>query len=77
MSAEQRVAVVIAASLGIGAALMDGYRKQGYSVVTTARIVRQTDDTDIPVKIMPTTAGQLVGRYHRSVVVSPMLGYML
>jgi NAD(P)-dependent dehydrogenase (short-subunit alcohol dehydrogenase family) len=48
MSAEKRVAVVTGASHGIGAALMDAYRKQGYSVVATARMVKQNADADIP-----------------------------
>jgi 3-oxoacyl-ACP reductase-like protein len=48
MSAEKRVAIVTGASHGIGAALMHAYRQEGYSVVATARMVKQTDDTDIP-----------------------------
>jgi NAD(P)-dependent dehydrogenase (short-subunit alcohol dehydrogenase family) len=43
MSAEKRVAVVTGASHGIGAALMDAY-----SVVATARMVKQNADADIP-----------------------------
>jgi NAD(P)-dependent dehydrogenase (short-subunit alcohol dehydrogenase family) len=47
MAAEKKVAVVTGASQGIGAALVDAYRKCGYRVVATARAMKPTDDADI------------------------------
>jgi len=47
MSAEKKVAVVTGASQGIGAALVQAYRKRGYRIVATARAVKPTDDADI------------------------------
>ena len=37
MAANQKVAVVTGASQGIGAALVQAYRKRGYSVVANSR----------------------------------------
>jgi NAD(P)-dependent dehydrogenase (short-subunit alcohol dehydrogenase family) len=42
----QRVAIITGASQGIGAGLVDGYRKSGYAVVGTARSVPASDETD-------------------------------
>ncbi len=47
MSAEKKVAIITGASQGIGAALVAAYRERGYSIVATARGVKQTDDPDI------------------------------
>ncbi|MER5601443.1 SDR family oxidoreductase [Streptomyces sp. NPDC002265] len=43
----QKVAVVTGASQGIGAALVDGYRKLGYAVVATSRTIAPVDDADV------------------------------
>ncbi|MFG2946459.1 SDR family NAD(P)-dependent oxidoreductase [Streptomyces adustus] len=43
----QKVAVVTGASQGIGAALVEGYRKLGYAVVATSRTIAPTDDADV------------------------------
>ena len=40
----QRVAIVTGASQGIGAGLVDGFRRCGYAVVGTARAIRPSDD---------------------------------
>ncbi len=47
MGAEKKVAVITGASQGIGAALVEAYRKRGYGIVAIARAVKQTDDADI------------------------------
>ena len=44
---EQRVAVITGASRGIGAGLVDGYRKLGYAVVATSRTIAESRDPDI------------------------------
>ncbi|MDH6515166.1 NAD(P)-dependent dehydrogenase (short-subunit alcohol dehydrogenase family) [Streptomyces sp. SAI-208] len=43
----QKVAIVTGASQGIGAALVEGYRKLGYAVVATSRTVAPVDDADV------------------------------
>ena len=47
MNSEKKVAVITGASQGIGAALVNAYLGQGYSVVATARSVRPSNDDDI------------------------------
>lgn len=47
MSAETKVAIVTGASQGIGAALVDAYRAQGYGVIAISRSIKQTNDADI------------------------------
>ncbi|MER6082273.1 SDR family oxidoreductase [Streptomyces sp. NPDC001833] len=44
---QQKVAIVTGASQGIGAALVEGYRKLGYAVVATSRTVAPADDADV------------------------------
>ncbi|MDR6980401.1 NAD(P)-dependent dehydrogenase (short-subunit alcohol dehydrogenase family) [Streptomyces sp. 3330] len=44
---QQKVAVVTGASQGIGAALVDAYRKLGYAVVATSRTIAPADDVDL------------------------------
>ncbi|MER6954830.1 SDR family oxidoreductase [Streptomyces sp. NPDC000618] len=43
----QKVAVVTGASQGIGAGLVDAYRKLGYAVVATSRTIAPSDDVDL------------------------------
>ncbi|MET8331249.1 SDR family oxidoreductase [Streptomyces sp. NPDC005181] len=43
----QKVAVITGASQGIGAGLVDAYRKLGYAVVATSRTIAPSDDTGI------------------------------
>ncbi|MEV2218039.1 SDR family oxidoreductase [Streptomyces sp. NPDC050997] len=43
----QKVAVITGASQGIGAALVEGYRKLGYAVVATSRTIAPVDDADV------------------------------
>jgi NAD(P)-dependent dehydrogenase (short-subunit alcohol dehydrogenase family) len=43
----QKVAVITGASQGIGAGLVEGYRKQGYAVVATSRSIAPSQDPDI------------------------------
>ncbi|QQM46065.1 SDR family NAD(P)-dependent oxidoreductase [Streptomyces liliifuscus] len=43
----QKVAVITGASQGIGAGLVDAYRKLGYAVVATSRTIAPADDADI------------------------------
>jgi NAD(P)-dependent dehydrogenase (short-subunit alcohol dehydrogenase family) len=47
MSAEQKVVVITGASQGIGAALVDAFRKQHYRVVAIARSIAPSSDPDI------------------------------
>jgi NAD(P)-dependent dehydrogenase (short-subunit alcohol dehydrogenase family) len=47
MSAIQKVAVITGASQGIGAGLVDAYRKLGYGVVATSRSIGAADDPEI------------------------------
>lgn len=44
---QQKVAIVTGASQGIGAALVEGYRKLGYAVVATSRTIDPVDDADV------------------------------
>ncbi|MEU8752918.1 SDR family NAD(P)-dependent oxidoreductase [Streptomyces chartreusis] len=44
---QQKVAIITGASQGIGAALVDGYRKLGYAVVATSRTIAPVDDADV------------------------------
>ncbi|GHH59744.1 NAD(P)-dependent dehydrogenase (short-subunit alcohol dehydrogenase family) [Streptomyces umbrinus] len=43
----QKVAVITGASQGIGAGLVEAYRKLGYAVVATSRTIAPSDDADI------------------------------
>ncbi|MGW2338537.1 SDR family NAD(P)-dependent oxidoreductase [Streptomyces sp. NPDC001685] len=43
----QKVAVITGASQGIGAGLVDAYRKLGYAVVATSRTITPSGDADI------------------------------
>ncbi|MBP2708243.1 SDR family oxidoreductase [Microbispora sp. RL4-1S] len=43
----QKVAVVTGASQGLGAAIVDAYRKLGYAVVATSRGIRPSGDADV------------------------------
>ncbi|GAA2486836.1 SDR family NAD(P)-dependent oxidoreductase [Streptomyces longisporus] len=43
----QKVAIITGASQGIGAALVEGYRKLGYAVVATSRTIAPADDADV------------------------------
>jgi NAD(P)-dependent dehydrogenase (short-subunit alcohol dehydrogenase family) len=45
--AERRVAVITGGSQGIGAALVAGYRQQGWAVVATARAMNPAEDPDV------------------------------
>ncbi|QKZ17187.1 SDR family NAD(P)-dependent oxidoreductase [Streptomyces chartreusis] len=44
---QQKVAIITGASQGIGAALVEGYRKLGYAVVATSRSIAPVDDADV------------------------------
>ncbi|MFF7468266.1 SDR family oxidoreductase [Streptomyces sp. NPDC008092] len=44
---QQKVAIVTGASQGIGAALVEGYRKLGYAVVATSRTIAPADDAGV------------------------------
>ncbi|MFJ3421603.1 SDR family NAD(P)-dependent oxidoreductase [Streptomyces sp. NPDC086082] len=46
-SQTQKVAIVTGASQGIGAGVVDAYRKLGYAVVATSRTIAPADDTDV------------------------------
>ncbi|MFE1794650.1 SDR family NAD(P)-dependent oxidoreductase [Streptomyces sp. NPDC059517] len=46
-SQNQKVAVITGASQGIGAALVDAYRKLGYAVVATSRSIELSDDAGV------------------------------
>ena len=43
----QKVAVITGASQGIGAGLVEGYRKQGYAVVATSRAIEPSQEPDV------------------------------
>jgi NAD(P)-dependent dehydrogenase (short-subunit alcohol dehydrogenase family) len=43
----QKVAIITGASQGIGAALVQGYRKLGYGIVATSRTIVPADDADV------------------------------
>ncbi|MGD9987398.1 SDR family NAD(P)-dependent oxidoreductase [Pseudonocardia sp.] len=44
---EQKVAIVTGASRGIGAGVVEGYRKLGYAVVATSRSIGASDDPQV------------------------------
>lgn len=44
---DQKVAVITGASQGIGAGLVDAYRKLGYAVVATSRTISPSQDADL------------------------------
>ncbi|MGY5052609.1 SDR family NAD(P)-dependent oxidoreductase [Streptomyces sp. 900105755] len=44
---QQKVAIVTGASQGIGAALVEGYRKLGHAVVATSRTIAPADDAGV------------------------------
>ncbi len=46
-SQTQKVAIVTGASQGIGAGVVDAYRKLGYAVVATSRTIAPADDADV------------------------------
>ncbi|CAM5274766.1 MULTISPECIES: SDR family oxidoreductase [Streptomyces] len=46
-TSDQKVAVITGASQGIGAGLVDAYRKLGYAVVATSRTITPSEDADI------------------------------
>ncbi|MDT0483314.1 SDR family NAD(P)-dependent oxidoreductase [Streptomyces doebereineriae] len=60
----QKVAIITGASQGIGAALVEGYRKLGYAVVATSRTIAPVDDADVLTVqgdlADPATAGRIV-----------------
>ncbi|MCX4855302.1 SDR family oxidoreductase [Streptomyces canus] len=60
----QKVAIITGASQGIGAALVEGYRKLGYAVVATSRTIAPVDDADVLTVqgdiADPATAGHIV-----------------
>src|SRR5262249_58944154 len=43
----QQVAIITGGSQGIGASLVTAYRRQGWSVVATARTMKPTEDSDV------------------------------
>ena len=43
----QKVAIITGGSQGIGASLVAAYRRQGWSVVATARTMKPTGDPDV------------------------------
>jgi NAD(P)-dependent dehydrogenase (short-subunit alcohol dehydrogenase family) len=47
MGAEQKVAIITGASLGIGAALVNAYRDQNYRVVAVARSIKPSSDDGV------------------------------
>ncbi|WP_181806631.1 SDR family NAD(P)-dependent oxidoreductase [Streptomyces shenzhenensis] len=44
---QQKVAIVSGASQGIGAAIVEGYRKLGFAVVATSRTIAPTEDAGV------------------------------
>jgi NAD(P)-dependent dehydrogenase (short-subunit alcohol dehydrogenase family) len=44
---EQRVAVITGGSRGIGAGLVEAYRRAGWAVVTNALTTESTDDAEV------------------------------
>jgi NAD(P)-dependent dehydrogenase (short-subunit alcohol dehydrogenase family) len=44
---DQRVAIITGGSQGIGASLVTAYRRQGWSVVATARTMKPAEDPDV------------------------------
>ena len=60
-----KVAVITGGSHGIGAGLVAGYRGQGWSVVTSARMIRSLEDPDVLAVtgdiVEPATADRIIG----------------
>jgi NAD(P)-dependent dehydrogenase (short-subunit alcohol dehydrogenase family) len=46
MSESRKVAIITGASQGIGAGLVDGFRRAGYAIVGTARSIASSEDPD-------------------------------
>jgi NAD(P)-dependent dehydrogenase (short-subunit alcohol dehydrogenase family) len=46
-TSNQKVAVITGASQGIGAGLVEGYRKQGYAVLATSRGIAPAEESDL------------------------------
>jgi NAD(P)-dependent dehydrogenase (short-subunit alcohol dehydrogenase family) len=44
---DRRVAVITGGSQGIGAALVAGYRKRGWAVLASARVIKPSEDADV------------------------------
>jgi NAD(P)-dependent dehydrogenase (short-subunit alcohol dehydrogenase family) len=59
---DQKVAIITGASRGIGAALVAGYRKRGWSVVANSRTIDPSDDPGIV-----TVAGDIADAAHEVV----------
>jgi NAD(P)-dependent dehydrogenase (short-subunit alcohol dehydrogenase family) len=61
----QKVAIITGGSQGIGAALVAGYRRQGWGVVATARTMKPTGDPDVLIVegdiADPATADRIIG----------------
>ena len=47
MSSTKKVAIVTGASQGLGAAIVQAYRAQGYAVIATSRSIKPSDDPDV------------------------------
>lgn len=47
MSSSQKVAIVTGASQGLGAAVVQAYREQGYRVIATSRSIQPSDDPNV------------------------------
>lgn len=47
MSSSQKVAIVTGASQGLGAAIVQAYREQGYRVIATSRSIQPSDDPNV------------------------------
>jgi NAD(P)-dependent dehydrogenase (short-subunit alcohol dehydrogenase family) len=60
----QKVAIVTGASRGIGAGIVEGYRKHGYAVVATSRSIAESNDPQVHIVrgdlADPQTAGRVV-----------------
>jgi NAD(P)-dependent dehydrogenase (short-subunit alcohol dehydrogenase family) len=61
---DRKVAIVTGASRGIGAGIVEGYRKHGYAVVATSRSIAESDDPQVLTirgdLAEPDTAGRVV-----------------
>ena len=61
----QKVAIITGGSQGIGAGLVAAYRRQGWSVVATARTMKPTEDPDVLTVdgdiAKPATADRIIG----------------
>jgi NAD(P)-dependent dehydrogenase (short-subunit alcohol dehydrogenase family) len=62
----QRVAIITGGSQGIGAGLVAGYRRQGWAVVASARVIKPAEDPDVLAVegdiTDPATADRIIGR---------------